>query len=535
MKYIDVTSMPDIVNVQGAGTWTTLTKRGNTFGGAGFVVKLAKTETSLDISLLGQGDISRVTLCWKKEIGSGALILGDHWERTYGDMDWAGIVPDKDLPWYFLYSNRKLTHGAGVMTGPNAFCHWRVDARCITLVLDVRNGGSDMRFAKRTLELARIVSRKGQSGENAFAAAKAFCTMMCPNPILPEAPVYGANNWYYCYGESSEAEVLADCKLLADTTKEIKNRPFMVIDMNWHTPYGDWNKIPRTPWAEENPDFPNMSGLAEKMKKMKIRPGLWFRPLITSCKVPKNLYLKAGRKIAQGSAEGLMLDPSIPEVLDLIKGYMKDFKDWGYELVKYDFTSFDILDRWGFQKPGFTADGWHFKDRSKTTAEIVLDLYRAIKDSAGDMLLIGCNTFSHLAAGLVHIQRIGDDVSGKEWERTRKMGVNTLAFRLPQHNTFYAADADCVAITNKASWEHTCLWMELVAESGTPFFVSADPKAMNAAKSKVIAQAYRTFDKSGEIEPLDWQDTATPSVWRFGDVTREFDWNDYSQFTYHGL
>ena len=530
---MDVTRKPDIVNIESEGQWFATENRGMSFKGGGFTVKLKKESGSLSASLSGTGKISRVTLCWKQEIGGQALILGDHWERTYGDLEWAGIMPDRDLPWYFLYSNRKITHGAGVMTGPKAFCHWRVDARCVTLVLDVRNGGSDMCFGKRTLEMARIVSRKGQAGENAFAAAKAFCRMMCPNPLLPDVPIYGANNWYYCYGKSSEAEVLADTALLRDTTEGIENRPFMVIDMNWHTSYVDWDKVARTPWAEENPDFPDMTRIADEMRKMNVRPGLWFRPLITSIQVPESLYLQAGRDIKD--TEGYILDPSLPEVLDLIKGYMSSFKKWGYEMVKYDFTCFDIIGKWGFQKPGYTHDGWSFADTSRTTAEIVLALYDAIRESAEDMLLIGCNTFSHLAAGMVHIQRIGDDVSGKEWERTRKMGVNTLAFRLAQHNTFYAADADCVAITNKASWPHTLLWMDLVAESGTPFFVSADPKAMNEDKQAAIAEAYRVFDRAEEIEPLDWQDTGTPSVWRIHSETRDFDWNDYSKFQYHGL
>ena len=46
----------------------------------------------------------------------------------------------------------------------------------------------------------------------------------------------------------------------------------------------------------------------------------------------------------------------------------------------------------------------------------------------------------------MHLNRTGDDTSGRIWERTRRMGVNTLAFRLPQHNTFYHIDADCVGI-----------------------------------------------------------------------------------------
>ena len=53
------------------------------------------------------------------------------------------------------------------------------------------------------------------------------------------------------------------------------------------------------------------------------------------------------------------------------------------------------------------------------------------------------------------LNRTGDDTSGRIWERTKRMGVNTLAFRLPQHNTFYHIDADCVGIFRKDPWDKT--------------------------------------------------------------------------------
>ncbi len=123
-------------------------------------------------------------------------------------------------------------------------------------------------------------------------------------------------------------------------------------------------------------------------------------------------------------------------------------------LSKHDFSTFDLLGRWGFEMNSrLTEEGWHFHDQSLTTAEIIRKLYIAIREAAGDAILIGCNTIGHLAAGLVEVQRIGDDTSGREWSRTRKMGVNTLAFRLPQHETFFLADADCVPVTNEIPWE----------------------------------------------------------------------------------
>src|ERR1035437_4327167 len=107
------------------------------------------------------------------------------------------------------------------------------------------------------------------------------------------------------------------------------------------------------------------------------------------------------------------------------------------------------------------------RDSSKTNAEIILTMYQAIREATGETYIIGCNTISHLSAGMFELNRVGDDTSGNEWERTRKMGVNTLAFRGVQHGTFYAADCDCVGLTTKVPWAKNKQWMELVAKSGT--------------------------------------------------------------------
>jgi alpha-galactosidase len=89
-----------------------------------------------------------------------------------------------------------------------------------------------------------------------------------------------------------------------------------------------------------------------------------------------------------------------------------------------------------------TPDGWHFADRSQTTVEIVSQCYRAIREAVGDVIIIGCNTVGHLGAGIFEVQRIGDDTSGRDWNRTRKMGVNAVGFRLPQHRAFFLADPE---------------------------------------------------------------------------------------------
>jgi len=233
-------------------------------------------------------------------------------------------------------------------------------------------------------------------------------------------------------------------------------------------------------------NFSDMGQLAEKIRGTGMRPGIWTRPLCGNEKDPKSLMLPL---IKGRSENNPVLDPTIPENLERIKSYFKLYRDWTYEMVKFDFTTFDILGKWGFEMMKdnrMTEPGWSMHDSSRTNAEIILNMYQAIREAAGETYIIGCNTISHLSAGLFELNRVGDDTSGNEWERTRKMGVNTLAFRGVQHGTFYAADCDCVGLTLKVPWVKNKQWMELVAKSGTPLFISAQPDATGAEQKATI-------------------------------------------------
>jgi alpha-galactosidase len=132
-----------------------------------------------------------------------------------------------------------------------------------------------------------------------------------------------------------------------------------------------------------------------------------------------------------------------------------------------------------------------------------------------------------LAAGLVEVQRTGDDTSGREWERTRRMGVNTLAFRLAQHGTFFAVDADCVPCTPQTPWAKNRQFLDLVARSGTALFVSVDPASRTPEADADLRAAVRLALDGGDpggLEPVDWLRTTAPARWRSGGETVSYDW-----------
>jgi alpha-galactosidase len=173
-----------------------------------------------------------------------------------------------------------------------------------------------------------------------------------------------------------------------------------------------------------------------------------------------------------------------------------------------------------------TRDGWTFAGGpARTTAEVIADFYQAIRTAAGDALVIGCNTMSHLSAGVFEICRVGDDTSGREWARTRKMGVNTLAFRGAQHGAFYVVDPDCVGVTSAIPWAQNRQWLDLLARSGTMLFVSIAPDALNDDQRRDLRAALALAARPQPLaEPLDWQQSSWPRRWKLmgSDVT--FDW-----------
>ncbi|HEX8322988.1 MAG TPA: hypothetical protein VF595_03655, partial [Tepidisphaeraceae bacterium] len=100
--------------------------------------------------------------------------------------------------------------------------------------------------------------------------------------------------------------------------------------------------------------------------------------------------------------------------------------------------------------------------------------------------------------------------------------------RLPQHNTFFAVDADCVAHTEHTPWEKDRQWLDAVARSGTALFVSVDPTKISSEVKAAMTQAMRVALNGGarEAEPLDWLRNTAPTRWRFDDQTVEYDWTE---------
>jgi alpha-galactosidase len=514
--FLEIVRRPDAATAfLGLDRPVTLQRSGTTWQASQVSVRVAVQGSELPIHIsAGVNTLTHVHLRWSSQVPENLLFMGDAWERSYGDLRWSGMAPERVLPWYFLTSVAGTVHGYGVKTGAGAFCFWQVDPGGVSLWLDVSNGGSGVTLGDRELLAATVVARRCELGQDPMASARELCIELCDKPRLPPSPIFGSNDWYYAYGKNSAEQSLRDAELMASVTPASAPRPFTVIDDGW----------------TDKKAFPNMAELADGIRARGVRPGLWIRPLQAPDDTADALLLP-NERFGHSRNPARACDPTIPEALAYILDKVKDAVSWGYDLIKHDYSTFELFGRWGFQMGAQVAvAGWNFHDRSKTSAEIVRELYANIRRAAGNAMLIGCNTIGHLGAGLFQIQRTGDDTSGTEWERTRRMGVNTLAYRLPQHRTFFVMDADCVPITTATPWEKNRQWLDLIARSGTALFVSPEPRAIGDEQRQALREAFE-IAASGPTgaRPRDWQLCTTPEDWEFrtqagGPERKRYDW-----------
>ena len=169
---LPVLSQPDIVVVHAGdldGSRVELSRSGTTWTGSGsatgtlthFVPGERQSTIFLESPAI---PIQRVHLRWQCRVPSAVRVLGDAWERSYGDLQWMPLQAERPLPWYALIHLQERTAGVGVKTGTASFAFWQIDPSGISLWLDVRNGSNGVRLGNRKLEIATIVEYTGDGG-----------------------------------------------------------------------------------------------------------------------------------------------------------------------------------------------------------------------------------------------------------------------------------------------------------------------------------------------------------------------------------
>ena len=120
----------------------------------------AGVHSELPINVSNEGkNLTYIHLRWEGRESEALLSIGDHWERSYGDLEWRGTIPERVMPWYFLTFDGERVNGCGVKTQPSAFCFWQRDSKGITLSIDLHNGGEATELGNRELHACSVVTR----------------------------------------------------------------------------------------------------------------------------------------------------------------------------------------------------------------------------------------------------------------------------------------------------------------------------------------------------------------------------------------
>ena len=158
------------------------------------------------------------------------------------------------------------------------------------------------------------------------------------------------------------------------------------------------------------------------------------------------------------------------------------------------------------------VDGIRFYDKTKTTATILKNLYKALQKGAGDKDIIACNTISHLTAGIHSIYRTGNDTSGRAFEWTRRDGVNCV-MRLPLNEAFYNADPDCAPFTERVPFEANLQFLEMCAITGMTTLASIKLGFLTDEQMQQVNAVFRIADENKlRYQIADYDKTSNPET-----------------------
>lgn len=457
--------------------------------------------------------VTALRLRWKIQGNPGDTFMGDYWFGTSGGSQWRTMDPFRRFPWYFLCRSSETTVGCGVKVRPGAFAVWQMDPGGLNLYLDLRCGTRGVILNGRTLEAAVVVSR--QYSLAARAAARAFCAELSPDQILPSLPVYGCGTMAMDAASLSQDSVLKNADLLSRLADGLTNRPYQMVDCGWEK-HREWGALPCGPWNSGNERFPDMSGLAASLHNIGIRPGISLRLLCDSnSALPEEWHLQRDSRF---------LDPSMPGVLEHIRADVARMSEWGYELIKHISTTTDCLGaEW---RPRHDGPAWSFYDRSRTTAEILTDLYRTIRGARGDALIMAEDVIGHLGAGLMHIARVSrDPEDAVSWEEIQQSRVNALAFRLGQNGTFFSIDTGELPVTAATPWKDVKNLAKLLSVSGASMFLTFQRNSLSPAAMRELSNLfYNASLGDSTLYPTDWLSNTCPEVWDANGTQLAFKW-----------
>lgn len=279
-----------------------------------------------------------------------------------------------------------------------------------------------------------------QMSADPFAALEDYAQLMADAHRVRLGPVInGWCNWFYDHANTSEAEVLANAEFAARHLKPY-GLEWIQIDDGYQRAFSDW---------EGNGKFPHgMKWLAQKIRALGLKPGLWIAPYVVSegsdihRQHPDWLIRDLDGSIRhcgdRGPTKLYGLDISVPAAAEWLRGLVHQItNDWGYDFIKTDFVEWTLL----------AADRYH--DASLSRAQAYRRGAQLIREAMGPTRhLLDCGP-AQVAVGLCDSTRIELDQPFLTWEQyTAYFNSNApaMAKRYYFHRRTWINDADHLGV-----------------------------------------------------------------------------------------
>ncbi|MBQ7694075.1 MAG: HD domain-containing protein [Lentisphaeria bacterium] len=255
-----------------------------------------------------------------------------------------------------------------------------------------------------------ITLRRGDGIELLEAYGEANAEVKRDFSVRPEC---GWNSWDYYRWTVTEDEVIENAEFIAADPVLRKHVKRIIVDDGWQYCYGEW---------EANPLFPGgMKKLADRLRKLGFKPGLWLAPSIVEphCRIAQwdsdMLALSEGGQPCLGfrcmERYGFLLDPTVPKSRKFLEELFDRCAGMGYGYFKLDFLA-------------FTLAAGQFHDRSVPRCRILRLLMESIcKGVAGRAEILGCNYPFGSGNSFVDAVRVGGDIHS-HW---RSIKTNTVS------------------------------------------------------------------------------------------------------------
>ena len=384
------------------------------------------------------------------DLSSVRSFLGYYWERSSRRPGaWrGGSAETRPMPWYVMAWDGTRTSGYGVATGPRAFGFGiRGSLRSHVVGGRAKRRGGAVQLGEREVECVRGPCAAGcRRGSRRFVATRE--SLPAPPARLLSCPICWSSGPTTGTTPTATAIRTFCCRRPRSSRR---SRPaaitgwWSVVDDGW-SPDG----VEKGMWNRGNARFGDMETFARRLRT----PGAATRHLVSVRCWPRH----RDRQRSACLRDARFLDPQPGRRPgDCGGGHAPACAPGGYRLIKHDYSSFGHHGPVGLRHgcPPSTPDDWHFADRTRTTAEHPCFSSTArLRDAAGRtrhppsaatrsvIFRLACSRSS----------RIGDDVSGRAWDRTRPdgRGHTGLPRRAPRH-VLRPADPDIAPITARAS------------------------------------------------------------------------------------